>query len=74
MDDVQVKFYSGHVYAERPMSFTWEGIEFDVIEIEKTWLEPGLKYFQVRTKGSKIFKLCYNEALGQWSVTEQARS
>ncbi len=74
MNSVEVKCYSGHTYAERPVSFLWEGKEYEVAEIEKAWQEPDKKCFQVRTGDSKIFRLCYNEALNYWSVTELARS
>jgi len=69
-----VNCYSGHTYAERPRSFTWEGIEYEVAEIEKEWLEPGERYFQVRTRDNKLFKLCYNEIQREWSLTELVRS
>jgi len=45
-------------------------MEYEVKEIEKEWLEPGERHFQVRTKDNKLFRLCYNEADEQWSLTE----
>jgi hypothetical protein len=69
-DNVEVKCYSGHTYAERPVSFRWRGIEYQMEEVEKAWREPGERYFQVRTRDNKFFRLCYNEAEKQWSLIE----
>ena len=73
MDNLEVNCYSGHTYAERPRSFLWNGIEYEVDEIEKSWQEPGERRFQVRTTNNKIFKLCYNETKMEWSLIELVR-
>ncbi len=70
MNNLKVNCYSGHTYAERPRSFRWGGVEYEVEEIEKTWLEPGERHFQVRTRDNKLFQLCYYEKEEQWSLTE----
>ena len=70
MDNIKVKCYSGHTFAERPKAFTWQGVEYEVEKVEREWLEPGERHFQVRTGGSKLFKLCYNEAKDSWQITE----
>ena len=70
LNNLKVNCYSGHTYAERPRSFVWEEVEYEVEEIEKAWLEPGEWYFQVRTRDNKLFKLCYNETEDQWSLIE----
>jgi hypothetical protein len=69
-NNLEVNCYSGHTYAERPKSFLWQDTEYRVEEIEKAWKEPGEKHFQVRTRDSKIFRLCYNETEKQWSLIE----
>jgi len=74
MDDLKVNCYSGQTYAERPKSFLWEGVEYEVEEIEKEWREPEERHFQVRTRDNKLFQLCYNEGQDQWSLTELIRS
>ena len=74
LNGLEVRCYSGHTYAERPESFTWEGIEYEVAEIEKSWQQPGERCFQVRTGDNKLFKLCYNETERNWSLTELIRS
>ena len=69
-NSLKVNCYSGHTYAERPKSFLWQGVEYEVKEIDKEWLEPGERHFQVRTRDSKLFQLCYNETKDRWSLTE----
>ena len=70
LDNLKVNCYSGHTYAEEPRSFNWEGVEYDIVGIEKAWQEPGERHFLVKTGGNKFFRLCYNEARKRWSVTE----
>ena len=74
MDKLKVNCYSGHTYAERPVSFLLQGIEYEVREIEKAWQEPKEKHSQIRTRDNKLFQLCYNEAEKEWSLTEIVRS
>jgi hypothetical protein len=69
LNNLTVKCYSGHTYAEEPRSFEWEGVAYEVMEIEKAWLEPGERHFLVKTEGNKSFQLCYNEAEERWSLT-----
>lgn len=70
MNNLIVNCYSGHIYAERPQSFRWQDTEYEVEEIEKAWQEPGERHFRVRTRDSKLFQLCYNEAKDRWSLNE----
>jgi len=73
LDNLKVNCYSGHTYAQRPKSFLWEDIEYEVDETEKAWQEPGEKHFQVRTKDNKLFHLRYNEVEKEWSLIELVR-
>jgi hypothetical protein len=73
MADLEVNCYSGHTYAERPLSFTWQGIGYKVKEVEKAWQEPGERCFLVKTGDNKSFQLCYNEANDEWSITKPAK-
>ena len=70
LNKLKVNCYSGHTYAERPKSFLWEGIEYEVNKIERAWQERGEKHFQIRTKDNKLFNLCYNETEKEWSLIE----
>ena len=69
-DSLKVSCYSGYTYAERPRSFEWQGIEYEIEEIEKAWQEPQERHFLVRTRDNKLFKLCYNETQNKWSLIE----
>ena len=73
MDSLKVNCYSGHTYAERPQSFEWKGIKYEVAVIEKDWQEPAGKCFQVRTVDNGFFKLCCNGIEKQWAVIELGR-
>lgn len=68
MERIKVKCYSGYTYAERPVSFTWRGRDYEVEEVEKEWRGPGERWFKVKTGGNKSFQLCYNEAKDEWSI------
>lgn len=74
MDDVEVTCYSGHTYAERPERVRWQGVDYRIVRVDRSWHEPGGKGFQVSTRDNKRFRLCYNGANGQWSVTALGRS
>ncbi len=71
MNNLKVTCYSGERYAERPISFIWQGTQYQVEEVEKAWLEPGERCFLVRTKDNKRFKLCYNEVTDKWQISER---
>ena len=73
MNNLKVNCYSGHTYAERPQSFEWEGTEYEVEKIEKAWVGPEGRHFQIKTRDNKLFQLCYNETEQQWSLTELVR-
>lgn len=68
--EVAVKCYSGHEYAERPESFTWKGKEYEAEEVERAWREPGERHFRVVTAEGQRFELRYKETEDQWLLTE----
>ena len=73
LNNLIVKCYSGHTYAEEPRSFRWEGVEYEVDKVERAWREPGERHFLVRTGDNKFFQLCYNNVKDLWTVTEVVR-
>jgi len=73
LDKIKVKCYSGYIYAQRPVSFTWQGRDYEVEDIEKEWRGPGERWFLVKTRDNKHLKLCYNEAQDEWSITEAVK-
>ena len=70
---ISVKCYSGHVYAERPESFTWEGQTLKVQRVKRAWQEPGERHFLVSTDEDTTFELCYEEINDCWSAVEVIR-
>jgi len=70
MKMVQVKCYSGYIYAEEPRSFIWQEKELGIKSVEKAWQEPCKRLFKVVTEDGKLFELCYNEPDDQWSGVE----
>jgi hypothetical protein len=66
----EVKCYSSYTYAQEPRSFTWQGEEIKIREIENAWQEPGERLFKIITEQGKLFKLCYNDKLDRWSASE----
>jgi hypothetical protein len=68
LNNLTVKCYSGHTYAEEPRSFELEGVVYEVEEIIRAWREPGERHFLVKTGDNKLFQLCYNEAEERWSL------
>jgi hypothetical protein len=63
---VSVACYSGQTYAERPLSFEWQGRRYEVAETEQAWREPGRRCFRVVTAAEERFILCYKEAQDKW--------
>jgi hypothetical protein len=45
--EVNVKCYSGYVYAEEPRSFVWQDSELEIEAVEEAWQEPGKRLFRV---------------------------
>jgi hypothetical protein len=72
-EPLRVTCYSGHTYAERPLSFIWEGVEQRVKEIEKEWQAPGARLFQIRTDKGRLFVLSYNERGDEWAAFDMER-
>ena len=54
-------------------TFTFQGKEYQVENIEKEWRGPAERWFLLKTGDNKCFKLCYNEAQDEWLVTEAVK-
>ena len=67
-EEAQVQCYSGYVYPERPLSFVWEGEEWQVAAVEQAWQEPGFRLFIVRDSEDRRFRLSYQEMADRWTV------
>ena len=64
-----VSCYSGFIYAERRLSFVWNGQVLEITVIENSWIEPSERHFRVRTDDT-LFELCYDELKDKWSVAD----
>lgn len=69
-ESILVTCYSGRSYADRPVSFVWQGKKCEVKQVEKEWLEPGERHFVVKTEGRERFELCYHEPKDWWTLTK----
>lgn len=73
---IQVTCHSGRSYADRPTSFVWNHKRYEIIKIEREWLEPGEKHFIVRAMGTetphgeKRFEICYHTLEDTWQLKE----
>lgn len=65
---VEVRCYSGHTYAQRPVAFYLEGEEYQVKEVLKTWREPRRVLFSVATAEGRAFTLAYDEGNDDWHL------
>lgn len=64
-EEVLVRSYSGHTYAERPRSFLWRGEEVAVEEVLAAWREPAGPAFRLRTAHGVVI-LAYDEGADRW--------
>ena len=55
-------------YAERPLTFAWEGQRLEVAEILSRWRAPNGAGFRVRTAQELVFDLFYDENTDEWSI------
>jgi len=63
---LRVFCHAGHRGEEYPTAFEWESARVGIEAIEKRWLEPGWRYFQVKSKAGGRFLLRFREVDGQW--------
>lgn len=68
-EPVTVRCHSGFTYAQRPVSFDYKGRECQVAVVDRSWIEPGRRCFQLRTTDDRIFELCYHEVNDQWMAS-----
>jgi len=63
---LEVKTYSGYKADERPVSFTLDGMEYQVEEIIDRWFGEDYDYFKVETTGGRRFMLKRHRAKDEW--------
>lgn len=68
MKRVTVQTYDGFRAAESPRRFFIAGRKVEIIQIEKSWLTPGCRYFLVRGNDDLIYLLEYLEKTDLWNL------
>lgn len=63
-----VKCTSGYTYAQRPVSFTYEGMDHRVREVAAEWQEPDAKKFIVLTHTDHKFELSFEIEHQLWQI------
>ncbi|MEO5887413.1 MAG: hypothetical protein ABIQ77_07110 [Anaerolineales bacterium] len=63
-----VECRSDSEYAERPLSLTWEGSQYEIAEIVARWRGPAEKGFRVKTANGQAFDLTYRELPDEWHI------
>ena len=64
----RVRCHSGYTYAQRPVSFSYEGNEYKVERIIAETRLPEARQFLVTEVSGRVFELCYDEAEDAWQV------
>ena len=59
---------SNSEYADQPTAILWEGERIEIEEIISRWRSPEGKYFLVRTREDRQFKLFYDEVNDKWHL------
>ena len=67
---VQVHTYSGHTYAQRPLSVQIGSQTYKIAQISAEGRTPEIKWFQAVTECGLIFHLRYHLAEDYWSIRE----
>ena len=72
---IQVKCSSGYRVNERPVSFVYNNVDYEVEEIVDRWYEggqrpgrPAMNYFKVRTTHGEEYILRYNGLFDAWAL------
>lgn len=63
-----VECRSDSTFAERPLSLTWDGNQYEIAEILSRWRGPSEKGFRVKTADGRAFDLTYRELPDEWVV------
>ncbi|SEM59312.1 hypothetical protein SAMN04489760_1255 [Syntrophus gentianae] len=72
---IQVKCRSGYKVNEYPLSFAFQGNQWEVAEILDRWYEGGreperpvMDYYKVKTRQGRVFILIYAGHLDEWFI------
>jgi hypothetical protein len=73
LDRIKVRCYSSYTYAQKPVSFDWQGRYYEVENIEKEWRRPRERWFLINARDNKYHEFCYNEMQDDWSITKAVK-
>jgi hypothetical protein len=65
----KVNCYSGHRYAQRPYSFYWQDVKYEISAIIKEENTPQGKRFLVQVSDGMLFYLYYYIDPDSWRVS-----
>lgn len=68
-DHLLVKCASGYTYAEKPLAFHFDGVEYQIERIVREWRTPESKRFLVQETGGLVFELMYDTGVDEWHIT-----
>jgi hypothetical protein len=63
---ISVFCHAGYRGEEYPKSFVWENTRLVIEKIERRWLEPGFRYFEVKSAEGRFFLLRFSEIEPRW--------
>ena len=71
---VDVVCYSGSRGDEEPRAFVLDGERIDVVGINKRWMEPGVRCFEVRAPDGNRYTLRHEEEVDAWTLVSVRRA
>lgn len=67
---ITVQTYAGYKEDERPVSFSWEGRTFQIMEIVDRWYDPDHSSFKVLADDGKPYLLRHDMNADVWHLVE----
>jgi len=68
MEPVTVESYDGSQAAEYPLRFFINKRKVEIMRIEKQWLTPGCRCFEVLGDDGRVYVLEYKEHYDTWTL------
>lgn len=76
-EPIEVKSYSGYKADECPLSFVWNGINYEIEEITDRWYQSDpsvewlvINYFKVRTPTGMLCIIKHEIEIDQWFLVK----
>lgn len=65
-----VACHSETTYAERPVSFEWQGGILSIVKVLQRWRTPQENCFRVCANDNQIYELYYDLVADSWQVIQ----